>query len=342
MKITTIKNSGFTLIELLIVIGLLAALAAVLLPTLMGDRDAALNSIDKYNGAGTLRTLRQYEAMTGKLPNGLHTGLTAASSGTVMSNVSTVFKANLAASGTSGEGGIDTLSIDEAKALSEIGLTHLAYSTGEPNEHTIEETLGYVKVASGISVITLSDDWTYTPAGSEDAVEMSFNGKGPHYLEHEGYSKVIALFVAPTAQWNAAGTGWVKGFSVGMDVPATSPLPESDTFPYYIAYVGIQQGWAASDDVKSTGTVAIPHNPAPGEADESDLVDAIKTLYSGTNYSGDTWTWDNSVSGVLIGENTASSGTSTEGATVTYSLYYINPTARLLGTSNPDCVVTNP
>ncbi|MDR2761922.1 MAG: type II secretion system GspH family protein, partial [Planctomycetaceae bacterium] len=38
----TIKFAGFTLIELLIVIGLLAALASVLLPSLMGSREDAL------------------------------------------------------------------------------------------------------------------------------------------------------------------------------------------------------------------------------------------------------------------------------------------------------------
>ena len=48
-------RGGFTLIELLIVIGLLAALAALVLPKLSADRKKALAGIDDYNEAGTAR-----------------------------------------------------------------------------------------------------------------------------------------------------------------------------------------------------------------------------------------------------------------------------------------------
>ena len=72
---TKTPNRGFTLIELLIVIGLLGALTALVLPSLTADREEALGSICDYNQAGTVRTLRQFASMMGHYPNQFHTGL---------------------------------------------------------------------------------------------------------------------------------------------------------------------------------------------------------------------------------------------------------------------------
>jgi prepilin-type N-terminal cleavage/methylation domain-containing protein len=335
--IRTIKKSGFTLIELLIVIGLLAALASVILPTLMGDRDTALNSVDKYNQAGTLRTLRQYEAMTGELPNGLHTGLQAAD-GTdgVMPGVSATLQANVTTMGS-----VVALSPDDVTALRKIGIQQLACGTGNPDAHTLATTLGYQNVSTTLYTLSL-------PMGEDslwkdkNGKTLSFNGKGLHYLGHASYTKVIPLFIAPTAQWNAEGKNWVKGFSVSMDIPATSPLPESGEFPYYIAYIGIQGGGyeilcaKSGDDAEDAPDIHF-HSRAATTTQVLGMIQEEINEYEGsgsfgavTTGGGDTWT-------VTF--------TPTTGDTTLYSFsleHDPDSKAELLGTSNPDCVVTNP
>jgi prepilin-type N-terminal cleavage/methylation domain-containing protein len=336
----TIRKSGFTLIELLIVIGLLAALAAVLLPSLMGDRDAALNSVDKYNQAGTLRTLRQYEAFTGNLPNGLHTGLmqddgTADSDGnTIMPGVSSTFTANVT------KGSVTTLSQDDADALEAIGITELAYGHGEPDGHDLDEALGYAEVSALPSVIvlptTVVDLWE-----DKNGKPLTFNGKGVHYLGHEGY-KVIPLFIAPTAEWEAEGGKlWVKGFKTGMDIPATSPLPESGEFPYYIAYIGIKSGYEinytkAGDDADTAPAIHL-HIWA---ASESAAVTMVNAELAAAAATGGTFS---TISAFTNNTATATfAPTSGDPTTYTFTLTYHKAEVELLGTSNPDCVVTNP
>ncbi|NMA45119.1 MAG: type II secretion system protein GspG, partial [Lentisphaerae bacterium] len=56
-----VMRSQFTLIELLIVIGLLGALTALILPSLMADREEALGDVCDYNQAGTVRVLKQFK-----------------------------------------------------------------------------------------------------------------------------------------------------------------------------------------------------------------------------------------------------------------------------------------
>ena len=70
-------KSGFTLIELLIVIGLLGALVALVLPALTGSREEALAAVDDYNQTGTLRTPTLYVNLYGVLPSDMHTRLDA-------------------------------------------------------------------------------------------------------------------------------------------------------------------------------------------------------------------------------------------------------------------------
>jgi prepilin-type N-terminal cleavage/methylation domain-containing protein len=330
---TTIRKSGFTLIELLIVIGLIAALAAVLLPSLMGDRDAALRNIDKYNQAGTLRTLRQYEAMTGNLPNGLHTGLmTDAAAATTMQGVSSTFTTNFA------KGSVVALTDTDIAALENIGITELAYGVGKPDGHDLDEALGYSELSTTTNVISLPilDETKLWKDKNGNA--LSFNGKGAHYLGHEGYTKIIPLFITPTAQWEAEGKNWVKGFSVGMDIPATTPLPESEHFPYYIAYVGIQAGY----EVKVVKTGTAPDIHVHGWAiNEAGAVSMLEDEMEEDGFTTGTFnpTTITFTDGVASTVYTATDTTTT---TYTFTLEFHEGEAKLLGTSSPDCIVTNP
>jgi prepilin-type N-terminal cleavage/methylation domain-containing protein len=313
---TNMKKSGFTLIELLIVIGLLAALAAVLLPTLMGDRQTATESICNYNQAGTLRTLRQYEAMTsGKLPSGLHTGLNSDAT-SYMTGMPAGFTRNLSGAITAYT---TTLDSAEQTALSNVGITKLAYGEGNPAQ-TGDVALGYNSVGSlTLPVMQVKSTWL-----DDGDSPYSFNGKGIDALAAEGYKKVIALFITPTTDWEASESqGWVKGFSVKLDVPGKCPVPVDADFAYYVAYIGLQTG---GYNVKFTpiNSATLPGNlPTWSENDSVDPDD----LPSGYEFDGD---------GDLV-----VTGDTTKLASVAYEVFG-SPKAVLLGTSCPECGITNP
>jgi prepilin-type N-terminal cleavage/methylation domain-containing protein len=318
MTKTTFKKSGFTLIELLVVIGLLAALAAILLPTLMGTREDALAGIDKYNSAGTLRTLRQYEVMTGELPNGMHTGLKSAT-GTELMDVPKVFSDNAARSGS-----ITTLDQIEIDALEEIGITKLAYDANSP--------VTYENITETTNVIVATPDWV-----GEDGNILTFNGKTIAELQNEGYSKIINLFVTPTAIWDAAGKGWVKGFGVKMDIPGTCPIPDEE-FSYYTAFIGIMAE-GAKCEISGTDAASAPKPTSLTAGSIADLKDAIETAVDADS----DWTlgsWDDSVDGV-----STVTVTDTGSATATYTITELSAKetkAVLIGTSCPEHGVTNP
>jgi prepilin-type N-terminal cleavage/methylation domain-containing protein len=316
-----VKNSGFTLIELLIVIGLLAALAAVLLPLLGGDRDKALANIDKYNKAGTLRTLRQYEAVTGgKLPNGMHTGLTDTTGSTLM-EVPERFRTNAA-------GSVEALTADDIDALNSAGITKLAYGKGDKTATDSATILGYEDLVVGDNVIVATSAWQ-----DEDGNTLTFNGKTIADLNGEGYLKIINLFVTPTADWNASGKGWVEGFNVKMDIPGTCPIPD-EAFSYYTAFIGIMPKDTAYYSVSSSGDGTPPEPTSKTAVDESTLQIDIDSAITGD------WSW---VGSWTDGTRTAlySNGGQTGSATYTVKLTEESK-AVLIGSSCPEHGVTNP
>jgi prepilin-type N-terminal cleavage/methylation domain-containing protein len=345
----TIRKSGFTLIELLIVIGLLAALAAVLLPTLMGDREKALQGIDKYNAAGSLRTLRQYEAVTGgKLPNAFHTGLVdTSSSETLMSGISSTLSANV-----DNAGAVETLLSDEVAALSTIGITELAYGVGDPQGHDEEEIFGVVDVAVNLPVITVN---MKQPTGNQyywrdnDQKDLTFNGKGVHAFGHDGYSKIIALFIAPTVEWDAGDSTWVKGFDVGMDVPPRSPVL-SDEFPYFIAYVGFRGGYEI--DITVIGSATSGYNPGTAEhahqwyatLSEAQTA-ALGLLEDGDGSESNNGQWSTSSPNWTTTADSSKSTTAiacSDGQSASITITLHSTEAKLLGVSTPNCTSMNP
>jgi prepilin-type N-terminal cleavage/methylation domain-containing protein len=336
----TIKFAGFTLIELLIVIGLLAALAAVLLPSLMGSKEEALAGLDKYNAAGTLRTLRQYEAITGLLPNGLHTGLNE-DADALMPGVTAAYAVN--ANGGGALGSVTTLTGDEVKALANVGITHFAYGTGDPSGSTRAETLGYQPITTATKVVTMNADWE-----GEDG-PITFNGYGYDALVAEGYTKIINLFITPTADWSATGNGWAKGFKVGMDIPGTCPVVENE-FSYYTAFIGIKA--EGSTTTKATPSAEVP--PVTGLSSTGSLAEAMEEVddwISDVNGNGGTVTvgtatWDETVTNqatATVTYNDSDSDNPISNGSIVFTITYSpDGTATLLGTSCPEHGVTNP
>lgn len=334
-------RSGFTLIELLIVIGLLGALALLVLPALMADRETALANVCDYNQAGTLKVLNQFEQLTGKIPNGLHSGLQDPTSALPMQGLPAALLVNVNRSGT-----IQPLTADEATALQNIGLQQIAYGAGDKTATTEADRLGYEAPAASQNVICCTTDW------QDDGGELySFDGKSVSVYESEGVTKVVALFITPTTDWEAkeGNNRWVQGVSLGMDIEGKCPIPNSD-FAYYIAYVGVTGSYAdytAGTFQVGTGTPGSPAIPAPTStrgATTAILEAAIDAAISATtNWTAGTWA-DGTVANtrVMTASYDDSSGNT---GSVQYTVTdhpNASPSAELLGTSCPECGVINP
>ncbi|MDR2170197.1 MAG: prepilin-type N-terminal cleavage/methylation domain-containing protein [Planctomycetaceae bacterium] len=327
---TTIKFKGFTLIELLIVIGLLAALASVLLPSLMGDREAALEGVCSYNQAGTLRTLRQYQAITNQLPPGFHTGLKT-NAATLTDNLMSVPEAlsiNIN-TGTSAE----QLTASEANGLNKLGIVKVVYGEGKLDDNDTSNDIVYTDVAAGIHVLTVNENWR------SDEDPFSFNSKSVVKLWEEGFTKIIPLFLTPTVDWKAhEAKGWVKGFSVKMEIPGTCPIPENTDFAYYVAYVGLRaKGWKITKSITTTDTTDAPL-PAPTIPDFIEVTGTHNAATDLTETALGITGWTYTAGGT--------SATITHGygdATIAFTFTkYDGGEAELLGTSCPECGITNP
>jgi prepilin-type N-terminal cleavage/methylation domain-containing protein len=328
----TIKFAGFTLIELLIVIGLLAALAAVLLPSLMGSKEDALAGLDKYNAAGSLRTLRQYEVITGGLPNGMHSGLTDGGVA-LMPGVTSAYTDNV--NRVSNLGSVVALTDDEVDALADIGITDLAYGLGNKNALTRDGVYGYEALSGTSKVVTMDANWK-----DENGSPITFNGKGFAALQAEGYTKIINVFLTPTADWSAqSNNGWVKGFNIGMDIPGTCPIVD-DEFSYYTVFIGIKAAGFANITSSVSGDappVTGLQIAAPTLADAKAAVEAWVTAAPNTTIG----TWDTTDPDLQT--VTADYVNSGDTGVITFTVAVSDEgEAKLLGTSCPEHGVTNP
>lgn len=220
------RSGGFTLIELLIVIGLLGALTALILPSLAADRSEALGEINQYNKAGTARALYEYHGLFGEYPDYLHTGTDANDS--VMDGMPAPMKK--AVHGTTA-----TLTASEAESLNNVGIDTVCYDTG----------LNTKAVEAGVVVLD-STEWTI--GGS--TTEMTFEGRTPTEWIEDTYGdassgRVIALYLTPTTDWSgtSGNSDWTKGaVELGISMEGQCPLPTTSVdggdvdFAYYAAH----------------------------------------------------------------------------------------------------------
>ena len=267
------RKKGFTLIELLIVIGLLGALTALVLPSLSADRTEAMADACDYSHYGTVRTLKQFRQVTGHYPAGLHTGLVSIGSQSdafgstgstpvdgVMPGLPSALAKRFGSATAPGKNtqGDSTfqLTANQVLSLEKAGLTTLSYGGG----------LNSVAVATGNRVIRIKDTWrddgnnpfsfdgtpVFAAAGTK-----SWTGKPaaggtatPADCIHKKINKggtVIVLWVAPTTDWDSrmnTGNDWSKGnVELKIDLEGKCPVPtqgvdgtDDVSFSYYMAF----------------------------------------------------------------------------------------------------------
>jgi len=235
-------RKGFTLIEMLVVIGLLGALTALVLPGLTANREEALGDVCAYNQAGTVRVLKQYANMVGQFPADMHTALQDTTAAAVAMEGLRDAQQDL---GTSTADSRHALTATQATSLAEAGVTSVAFGAG----------LNTAAVAADVNVFVAADPAGANPWNDDGGSEMTFDGvlvsewatgaAGPSWNQGKS-GPVVCLWIAPTTDW-AAGSGdnndWSKGnVQYGRELEGACPIPttaasgDEVSFAYYMAY----------------------------------------------------------------------------------------------------------
>lgn len=256
------KTDGFTLIELLIVIGLLGALAAMVLPKLSASRTAALSNVDAYDGGGTARTLSTFHQLTEQYPNALHTGLntnTVSAAWTLSGMPKRMSKtANPMVSGA-----IAALTAEEAASLTEAGIDTVCFDYGL-NATSVTNFPAVLKPSKNMTA------WTFAGTG------ICFDGVSlADLIDEDGdgtaeYSLVM-LYITPTADWAVTNNGnsdWGEGqVALSLDLPSQFTHPSGTAtgdkadFVYYAAWFKLDlAGVKAAELVGVTNTGGVPWN----------------------------------------------------------------------------------
>ena len=242
------KTQGFTLIELLIVIGLLGALTALVLPSLTADREEALGSVCDYNQAGTLRVLKQFKQISGSYPDDMHNGLTGVTdAATAIEGLPGAQTANMVTNiGTT----LHELTANEVASLNAAGIDSICSGTG----------LNSTVLAADVAVAALTDTWV-------DDGDAAYTFDGRSLADWRGDTNsgtsdgtIICLWVAPTTDWSfdqeSANKDWGNGnVSLGIDVQGQCPIPaeaasgDEVSFAYYMAYFLVDTDTDANGDV---------------------------------------------------------------------------------------------
>jgi len=254
------KQSGFTLIELLIVIGLLGALTALILPRLSADREEAMGDVCDYNQAGSVRVLTQYKDMFGAYPAGMHNGLDGTDAAAEAIEglpdaqedhmITSIATTRLA------------LSTNQAASLAAAGITSVASGTG----YNITTVAADVNVAQACAADGSS------PWNDDGGVEMTFNGvdisdwataTGTPSWDASG-GPVVCLWITPTVDWESAqgdggNTDWTKGaVEYGISMEGKCPIPtaaasgDEVSFAYYMAYFKVYNDGSPARMIGST------------------------------------------------------------------------------------------
>lgn len=226
---------GFTLIELLIVIGLLGALTALVLPSLSADREEALGNVCDYNQAGTVRVLHEFSGIYGVYPNDMHNGLNGTTTAaTAMDGLPGAQEDNMV---TNIAGTRHELTAEEAESLAAAGVSDVCSGVG------FNET----PLAAGTVVCELTDDWVDDggAAYTFDGISLADWRASTNSGTSDG--TIVVLWITPTVDWDnpgqeSANKDWTAGaVKLSLALEGQCPIPAEGLdgdpeFSYYMAY----------------------------------------------------------------------------------------------------------
>lgn len=276
-KMKKVGRKCFSLIELLIVIGIMGALAALILPSFSDFETSAKDTACDYNQAGTLRYLNMFKSANGVYPSGFHTGLD--SSNAVLDNLTVAASYNF---GTASESTNLTEAMTES--LQNAGIVSLAYDKSGLAESLVagvDDGSGNITGGSVVRAVSTSTDWTEAidPATGEiDASAdepLTFRGvpisdiaalgaaattpseavgdiaaNAIHNFRKDGEPafKIVPLFVAPTVDWETYYSDGPNDSKVSISLAGKCPWGDDGTARYYIAFFKVYTAANTSDN----------------------------------------------------------------------------------------------
>lgn len=259
-KKNKMRTKSFSLIELLIVIGIMGALAALILPSFSDSETAAKDTACDYNNAGILRYVTMFKATNGVYPSGFHTGASDAAgekAGDPVSSMAVVTAGNI-------NGFTDKLEIDKddgtyGQSLQSAGIAQLAYGTEVADDigdvtavlevtgdwsETMDANGAYLDVATdGAPAITVRGLplSTWKAAGEAEVTDAADYEALDDNLKkcrkaNEGAFKIVPLFAASTIDWETAHPyqGLAIASKVGVAMEGKCPWLDAGSFRYYI------------------------------------------------------------------------------------------------------------
>ncbi len=261
----------FSLVELLIVVAIIGALVALILPHMESNEQEAKDTACDYNSYGTLRYLTMFRSMNGVYPSGFHTGLaTNAAGATTVENMAGFTAANMCGNSTTASA-LTVQSTDDneysatstsaalasgfATSLQKAGIAKLYYGTGSSTTGVATSTTcNAVQLDDEDSwledqTITADSGGATATITTSDAADVTINGE--KMSDIAGTSDgVIPLYVTPTIDWDHYydSTGAEAGDSkVKIALAGQCPNLVKGAFRYYICMFKVYNDGSAAE-----------------------------------------------------------------------------------------------
>ena len=252
-----VMRKNFSLIELLIVIGIMGALTALILPQFNNAESQAKDNGCDYNNAGTLRYISMFRSANGVYPTGFHTGLSAADASTTVTEAqagcdtnndgdeadSAMAEATNANFVNTNATTIEALDANQLASLQKAGIVTAAYGTGTAAELSTSSMVAKIKTSA-------TEEW------DDDGGDLTIKGKALSSYADANHD-VIPLFVASTIDWKTAYTGESvtgskKESPIEIQLAGKCPWLGDGGFRYYICFFKVDNTGAKAAELIGT------------------------------------------------------------------------------------------
>ena len=235
-------RAGFSLIELMIVVVIIGALVAIIIPQFNASESEAKDAGCDASNYGTLRQISNYRSLNGVYPSRLHTGFESdAGSGAPMGTSDCSKLASVTATNFVSKSTWAALTADQASSLAKAGIVKLAYGGFGINAD-------FVPTTGGVHVARVTASWLEDH--NDNTTIVTVNGVDlKDYVQVDPYDSsaspeedgiVVPLIAAPTADFDNyyLGSESAKYASkVSVAQVGACPWVEKGTeFPFYVCF----------------------------------------------------------------------------------------------------------